>query len=568
MFKLEKINSQNSGPYVTNDNIMFNLPNYGSLDLSKSYFNIRARIDCTKNDENVVEGSAYNVGLASTGSTFIPYRNSIFFKHWRFESQKSGVIEDIRNVNVLKANLDCLTRSSSDKKSGNYNSISNYYDDDFTQLNIHGSPFSNLHSHGSTESANVVATLKMSVSEVAGVGMLDVYNLDKEGMSKGTLQLDTTYISPIQLSSFLYMAIAPSDYTSTANDIELGVDAPFQVSLPNISAETLSRFIAGAAILCEFTVDGTPYTVEGVIDEAVYVTEILVITTTESMHTLADTEEVTDIALILRNMICDNYTATDDEELGIGDAALVTTATFPYDQNELFVGQSIAVLVSIEDDPADVTETKIVSITRLASNKLSIVTADSCGTMVDTDVASQISICVNRCDMELVVEDVNLVAVRHMSKPPSPDSQLFPSWNVEQVNVPATTQYNHLFEIEPSTINVIALSKTSASANPISLSDNLSNYRIRIDDIDQTNRDIEYKSSLYYDSLIRTFNNMGSSYQLRNLYPTVGNGVEMAIMSNPVSNSPNTQMLQLSYNNSANGTAKVLSLYKQVVKKL
>jgi len=136
------------------------------------------------------------------------------------------------------------------------------------------------------------------------------------------------------------------------------------------------------------------------------------------------------------------------------------------------------------------------------------------------------------------------------------------------VNVPATEQYNHLFEIEPSTINVIALSKTSASANPISLSDNLSNYRIRIDDIDQTNRDIEYKSSLYYDSLIRTFNNMGSSYQLRNLYPTVGNGVEMAIMSNPVSNSPNTQMLQLSYNNSANGTAKVLSLYKQVVKKL
>ena len=139
---------------------------------------------------------------------------------------------------------------------------------------------------------------------------------------------------------------------------------------------------------------------------------------------------------------------------------------------------------------------------------------------------------------------------------------------MEQVNVPATEQYNHLFEIEPSTINVIALSKRSASINPISLSDNLSNYRIRIDDIDQTNRDIEYKSSLYYDSLMRTFNNMGSSYQLRNLYPTVGNGVEMAIMSNPVSNSPNTQMLQLSYNNSANGTAKVLSLYKQVVKKL
>jgi len=97
MFKLEKINSQNSGPYVTIDNIIFNLDNYGSLDLSKSYFNIRARIDCTATG-GTSQGSAYNVGLSSVGDTHIPYGNSIFFKHWTFEVKSLELLKILETL--------------------------------------------------------------------------------------------------------------------------------------------------------------------------------------------------------------------------------------------------------------------------------------------------------------------------------------------------------------------------------------------------------------------------------------------------------------------------------------
>ena len=567
MFKLEKINSQNSGPHITNDNIIFNLDNYGSLDLSKSYFNIRARIDCTATGATS-QGSAYNVSLASVGSTYIPYGNSIFFKHWRFESQKSGVIEDIRNVNMLKANLDCLTRSSSDKKSGNYNSISQYYDDTFSSPDIYGTVFSNLHRLGTVNSSNVVANLKMSVSEVAGVGALDFYDCDKEGLTRGTLQLDTSYVFPVQYSPYRASgAVACDNYTAIGVQA-LGIGDGALVSTAALTADQQILITVGATVLCTRSIDGgAAATVAGTLATVNAIGGGLFdFTTVATLGAMTDGQVASGISIVVGPLECDDYTSAGAQTLGV-TIALVTDSTFPFNSSNLFVGQSIQVYRSIAGAAIAAVETTIASITRDANDNLVITTATSCGALTNGQAVTHIYIGTNTCTMDLVIEDVNLVAVRHMSKPPSPDSQLFSSWNVEQVNVPATTQYNHLFEIEPSTINVLALSPTTAT-NPISLVDSLTSYRIRVDDIDQTNRDVEFKSSLYYDSLMRTFNNMGSGYQLRNLYPTVGNGVEMAVMTSPISNSPNTQMLQLSYNNSIAGTAKVLSLYKQVVKKL
>jgi len=465
--------------------------------------------------------------------------------------------------------LDCLTRSSSDKKSGNYNTISQYYDDEFTQQNLRGSPFSNLHNHGSLASSNVVANLKMSVSEIGGVGALDVYDLDKQGLSKATLQLDTSFLTAVQYNP-LFTGIDQACNNITAVGAEdLGQGALGLITTNIVLSSEIARYVPGAYIRVSRSIaGGVLTTLITQIDTVTNNGGRLTVTTTTSAGAMTAGQVATGIVIVLDPVKCYDITAdpTNSRELGT-TVGMVTTSTFPYDQQQLYVGQSISVIRSIGGGNLAVVYSNIASITKLAANSLGILTTTSCGAIPATQTVAFISISTNTCTMNLVVEDVNLVAVRHMSKVPSPDGQLFSSWNVEQVNVPAVTQYNHLFEIEPSVISVMALAPTTAT-NPISLADSLSNYRIRVDDIDQTNRDVECKSSLYYDSLMRTFNNMGSGYQLRNLYPTVGNGVEMAVMTSPVSNSPNTQMLQLSYNNSAAGTEKVLSLYKQVVKKL
>ena len=567
MFKLEKINSLNSGPHITNDNIIFNLDDYGSIDLSKSYFNIRARIDCTTVGA-AQQGTAYNVALASVGSTHIPYGNSIFFKHWTFESQKSGIIEDIRNVNMLKANLDCLTRSSEDKKSGNYNTLSQYYNDTFTSQNWRGSVFSNLHNFGSVNSTNVVANMKMNVSDVGGVGMLDVYDLDKQGLSRATLQLDTSYLTPIQHNPYPDTVAIPCVNIAIGTAIQqLGQGGSLLQTSNVITPDVIAIIVPGMSISCTRTIAGATATVTSPIVAVTNANGIIYIETNGSLGAIPIGQTATLISFTIGQLLCDNYQAAGAQELGIGDAALVTTTTYPYDKSKLFVGQSITVTRDINAGGVATVQATIASITLLATNKLSITTVATCGAVANGQDVDSISIGTNACTMNLVVEDVNFVAVKHMSKVPSPNSQIFSSWNLEQANVPATTQYNHLFEIEPNVINVLALSPTTAT-NPISVTDSLSSYRIRVDDIDQTNRDVEFKSSLYYDSLMRTCNNMGSDFKLKNLYPTVGNGVEMALITSPISMSGRPQMLQLSYTNSVAGTAKVLSLYKQVVKKL
>lgn len=50
--------------------------------------------------------------------------------------------------------------------------------------------------------------------------------------------------------------------------------------------------------------------------------------------------------------------------------------------------------------------------------------------------------------------------------------------------------------------------------------DNMTDYRLRINGIDATNRAVQYAQSLYNDRLLMTFENMGKQYKLKRLNPS------------------------------------------------
>ena len=79
--------------------------------------------------------------------------------------------------------------------------------------------------------------------------------------------------------------------------------------------------------------------------------------------------------------------------------------------------------------------------------------------------------------------------------------------NVEKYILPATQDFQHRFDLEGNTLNTYLLSPSGTGL--LSEANNLSSYRVRLNNLDTTNRDIKVNSALYLDKLKSTFFNSG-----------------------------------------------------------
>jgi len=114
-------------------------------------------------------------------------------------------------------------------------------------------------------------------------------------------------------------------------------------------------------------------------------------------------------------------------------------------------------------------------------------------------------------------------------------------------------------------MNVLILAPTNVDS-PMSRQDTLIDYRLRLNDVDLTSRDIEYGDTLYRDRIIMTFLNMGKNYKLKSLdivYPLAVDA--LSLICNPIPVLEQKQQLQLSMNGTA-FAGKTLHVYKQVIR--
>ena len=158
--------------------------------------------------------------------------------------------------------------------------------------------------------------------------------------------------------------------------------------------------------------------------------------------------------------------------------------------------------------------------------------------------------------------------------PQDPFPQSYDSFSTEQISSNAnTTNYQNLIQVEPNAVNMMVMfPNTMFSKAPA-----VESFRIRVDNEDQTNRDVKIYDPLYYEVLKRTFDR--ANLPLRNLNERIipaGDKIEnftenadqvTLIVGADLKQTPNVKNVQLNINSSG-ATFSNFNVYKQLRKEL
>jgi hypothetical protein len=175
-----------------------------------------------------------------------------------------------------------------------------------------------------------------------------------------------------------------------------------------------------------------------------------------------------------------------------------------------------------------------------------------------------------------------LVLIQSSKQSSDNPPKVYTSWKMEPTLIENETQlWQHQFILEPNTANTLLIyppQYTQSTDSMISYMNELVKYRNSIDNIDNTNRDIEPISTLSYEKLVDTFNN--SDIRVKNLLKievpplAVPSIIPMKIytaMDNDniyMNNSSHTYQVVLKSGNVLSLPPTNLYLFKQVVKTL
>lgn len=132
--------------------------------------------------------------------------------------------------------------------------------------------------------------------------------------------------------------------------------------------------------------------------------------------------------------------------------------------------------------------------------------------------------------------------------------------------------YERLFYVEPECVNLFVM----FPQGNISYNDNLQQFRLRINNVDATNRNVEFQDALYMDRLNMTLMNAGK--QLKNLrqynpFTKAGasgpeNGETLKIIANPMPLTAQQKQVQLTFQSSAGVNIPSIVLFKQLYKSI
>jgi len=108
------------------------------------------------------------------------------------------------------------------------------------------------------------------------------------------------------------------------------------------------------------------------------------------------------------------------------------------------------------------------------------------------------------------VNNVTLVLYEDTSGQAPPSSIQYKSYTVEKDTENAITAYSKMFYVEPECANMIVICPDGEGASPSKyISDlDISDYRLRVNGVDLTNRSIKMNTPEHWDRLGRTFLNM------------------------------------------------------------
>jgi len=164
------------------------------------------------------------------------------------------------------------------------------------------------------------------------------------------------------------------------------------------------------------------------------------------------------------------------------------------------------------------------------------------------------------------------LVIKRVGNPVGLDEIRFDTFSTEETNGLGLTSFQNQYQIEPDAKNVLIAFPTDNS-DLISVNRQISSFRLRLNNLDMTDRPIVYESPLYYDRLNMTLGNMGTRLKLlsENMgqdtsdWGSVYDNIETqtTVIANPLFQSEREKYLQVNIDAVGAGVKK-LTIFKQL----
>lgn len=397
-----KVPSVQSGKFnLTNLNrIDFDLDQNTVYDLDNSWIELNVNVTAVDNATSAILGGTYKVKSNLTGTTTDKLDNSMMVKNCHIRSSNVGMLEDIRDVNVLRSNLKALQDSSTDEDGKAFKNAGHLFESN----RLKSSLFRELHKEGNVSSRDIQAPIRIKMSELYNLGSLREFDCRKLGRTRVHIELDNV------------LTFAPQTEADMGGQVVMGT-----ITGANSNVNTFTTSVAVPVLE----------------QSKFWVNQVVKINAT-----------------------------------GAGGAGNVTDAYAKITSITYNLDRTVTIIV----------DTPITALTGGQSyNPVTFdpVPADSSSFTIDfAEMVTQ------------VVSNPSKMA----------DKMSYTTYTTEQFNANGLTNFQKLYQVEPEAISLMALFP-KGSSNPISSNTNISNYRLKIDNVDQTDRNVTPHSPLYYNLL-------------------------------------------------------------------
>lgn len=485
VLKVNKTQQLEGGPFNKMNNLcnVFLEPQTGVVDMTKSYVELET-VFTTVGGAEVTE----NVFLGyvdDTQTEEVNYTPACFIKHCKLQSDKKGLLEENRYVNVLNQTLEGITSKSQDH-TGSY---------------LYGRADPVLLDRD-TKKANLQVPLK----DILGVGSLNDFPMDW----LGTVQLQLEFENKNTLAYQKPQGVALEDIgledieNDTGDDIIVNTLTTVPV-FATPGSNVTSFFPPGVECTFSYTrsdVTGTITTSRVVQSASLNADKTMTLNLATPLLTLPDGVNLTDVLLVDNGV--DNIVMNDIDD-GDDHTVLVQGST----DVEFYEGDSVSITYA---QTSGGTTTYNFLLTK-------IVSVDDSGTQPEYTIADALpdgdvtNIRVTEHNWEALDYEIIKVNVVLYSLPgkTAPSIMAYTTNHLEMDNMLATTDYRRQFDVEENTDKAMMLTPVNSL---ISTLDNASSFRVSIDNIDTTNRDVvlDYvnDNTLYYDRLIQNMDDVVS----------------------------------------------------------
>jgi hypothetical protein len=270
----------------------------------------------------------------------------------------------------------------------------------------------------------------------------------------------------------------------------------------------------------------------------------------------------------------DDVTATSDNQ---EVRSLVVTQKVPSLQvSPFYVGQKLTFTGDNASTPISATDAVISAIElNKSTNKMTLTFEQAITTLVTTgDVFNNIVADVTAFASASVEFSFAEIALKKVTSPMGMDEIDYSTFSTDESNGNSLTDYQRQFQVEPEAVNVLVLFP-SPEDDLVSVNNDITTFRFRINNADATDRNISVNGPLYYDRLGMTIGNMGM--RLRGLAQNAGcpsettdwdqvydkNGLKLTVLANPLPQTMNEKNLQVNIQAGNTGVMKI-ALFKEL----